>query len=376
MANYNGFIPPDTQLLSGDYTTSPSGTYYGITGGGFFWIVPGSNPAVAGCCTSGYAPLQTVSDANLGGWFSHMQTDGNFVLYTSASGTNSGQVIPIAATNSQQATPASSYFAQIGDDGSLKIIPGSGPNNIIGSSIYSVSNPNGAVTGISLSDVTYNFNDAKFTSVTGIAGGYVDLANTTDLPQQGIGQLNLTYSQSYSLSFSVADAVGESISATTTISLPGLAKEGLTIGISNQTTVTHGHSDTTTSAVQWAAGFRPTVPPLSTLRVELNGVNASYEVPFDWVGVATYESGVTANVIGKGTFKGSSEGNFQASVYCLISVLPSHCDPGASFLTPLEFSAVPEPASMLLLLGAMALGVATRNRRRFFTRVCETIPVR
>ncbi len=75
-----GYIPPNTELCNGDYTTSPSGAYYGDfvlqpvypSGDTYeFWIVPGSNPSVASCCL-GYNPLTTVSNANLGGFFAHM----------------------------------------------------------------------------------------------------------------------------------------------------------------------------------------------------------------------------------------------------------------------------------------------------------------
>jgi hypothetical protein len=360
MTSYPGYIPPDTILYTGDYTTSPSGTYYGITSGGFFWIVPGTNPGVAPCCTYGESPLSGIGGVDLGGYFTWLEPDGNLAVFTSATGTNTGFTFPIYATNSAQ-SDGLTYFAQVLDNGGLQIVNGTGPQNILGSPIFTSTNQYGAVTKIDLTNVIYDFTNAKFTGITGIAAGYVDLANGLNVPAPGDGELNLSYSQSYSLSFAVADSVGESISATTTISLPGLAKEGLTIGISNQTTVTKGHADTTTSTVQWSAGFRPNVPALSTVRVAVSGVNASYEVPYDWTGVATYASGITANVSGTGLFKGSSEGNFQASVSCLISVLPSQCDPGASFGIPLEFSPVPEPG----IAAVLALGlVATRLRRR------------
>ncbi|WP_170985111.1 PEP-CTERM sorting domain-containing protein [Roseomonas sp. AR75] len=322
--------------------------------------MPGSNPDVAGCCTNGWTPLSGLSDANLGGFFAHMQTDGNFVLYTSATGTNSGTVVPVAATQSQQQGSSTSYFAQVQDDGSFQVFSGSGPQDGNKSSIYTATNAQGAVTALDLQTVTYDFANAQFSNITGIAEAPVDLTNTTNLPQQGIGQLNLSYSQSYSLSFSVADSVGESITATTTVSLPGLAKEGLQVGVSNQTTVTHGRADTTTSTVQWVVGFRPTVPPLTTLRVQVNGVNAAYEVPFSWSGVATYEGGATADVVGSGMFKGASQGNFQATVSCLISVLPSHCDPGA-YQIPLTFTEVSEPGTMALLAVAL-IGVVAAGR--------------
>ncbi len=366
MASYAGYIPSNTILNAGDYMTSPSGTYYGISGGNQWWIVPGSNPSVAPCCTNGWTPpATTISDTYLANSFTAMQTDGNFVVYTSDTGTNTQPNYPVWATQSQQPGLPGQYIGILNDDGSFEIKAGPTPQDG-GITIWSATNsPFGAVSSIDLTSITYDFSNASFTSLVAVSAGHVDLSNDTVTPQEGYGILNLSWGESYSLSFSVADAVGESISATTTVGLPGIAKEGLSVGISNETTITHGRSDTTTTQILWQAGFTPTIQPFTTVRVEISGVIATYEVPYEWTGVATYAHGATANVVGTGVFTGGGRGNFTATATCTFSVLPYECDPGAVESVPIQFTPVPEPATAVMLATAlMSVAVARRFRGR------------
>lgn len=370
MVAYPGYIPPNTELHNGDYTTSPSGMYYGqfvtfsYSGGGFFfWIVPGSNPDVAPCCF-GYDPTSFLSNNYLGGYFVHMQTDGNFVVYTSATGLDQGTVIPVADTGTQQGY-SGAFFAQVGDDGSFTVYSGSGPSDNNGAlSPQPPNHSHGAVTGIDLTNITYDMGNAHILSQTGLGLYSAQFENPTSSPVQFVAQQNISYTQTASFSFSVADAVSEGISANVTWGIPGIAKDSIGFSITNTTTITHGHADSSSSQVTFIAGARPNVPAFETYDVSITGTQASYEIPYSWTGVATYGDGTKANVIGDGKFTGASEGNFQAVTTCVLAVLPQTCAPG-SIITPALISPVTEPGTaMLFPLAVLGSAVARRFRQR------------
>ncbi|MGD9616893.1 MAG: hypothetical protein AB7H90_20145 [Alphaproteobacteria bacterium] len=370
-ASYPAYIPPDTELFYNDYTTSPSGVYYAVfvsqtifpsTPSYEFWIVPGSNPSVAPCCL-GYNPLTILSDTSLGGFFAHMQPDGNFVVYTSATGTDQGTVIPVAATNSQQSA-GGPYFAQVGDDGSFTIYSGSDPVNFNNGPVYTAqNNSHGAVTSINLLDIDYDFSKANILSMTGVGWYNTDFVNPTDIPDQVVAQQNISYTQTATLTFSVADAIGESISGNVTFGVPGIVKDSLGFSITNTTTITHGKADSDSSTVTFIAGSRPVLPPHTTYNVQITGTEATYTIPYSWSGVATYEDGTTANVVGDGIFKGASQGNFLVTTTCVLAVLPQTCEPGSTTV-PALISPVDEPGAATIL--SMAL-VGFMAARRFFT---------
>ena len=364
---YPGYIPPDTELHYNDYTTSSSGTYYAVlvsqtiypsTPSYEFWVVPGSNPTVAPCCL-GYNPLTTLSDTSLGGFFAHMQTDGNFVVYTSATGSDQGTTIPVAATNSQQ-TGGGSYFAQVGDDGSFTIHSGSDPATDNGAVYTAVNNSHGTVTSINLLNLTYDFTKANILSETGVSKYNADFSNPTSIPIQQVAQTNISYTQTATLTFSVADAVSEGISGNLTVGIPGIAKDSLGFSITNTTTVTHGKADSESTTVTFIAGSRPTIPALETWNVQITGTSESYTIPYSWSGVATYQDGTTANVVGTGTFEGASEGNFQVTTTCILAVLPQTCEPGSTS-TPVTIFPAPEPSTVMILALAL-LGLMIGRR--------------
>jgi len=93
--------------------------------------------------------------------------------------------------------------------------------------------------------------------------------------------------------------------------MPGLFNSSLQVGITDSTTITHGQATTTSSQVSFTAGFRPEVPALTEYLVTVTGTQATYEVPYTWNGVATYDNGMTADVEGTGLLTGGSEGNFK-----------------------------------------------------------------
>lgn len=371
MATYTGFIPPGTTLYNNDYTTSPSGVYYGMfavnvgannqPNGYEFWIVPGSSPSVSGCC-NGYSPVVGQSDTNLGGFFARMESNGTLTVYTSATGTNQGTVLPVGAINTTQVAQPP-YFAQVGDDGSFTIYSGSAPtSNDNSGSVFSVNNSHGAVSSINLQSITYNYSKAAYTSQTGVGWLDADYTNSTSLPQQQDGTVNVSYNQTATLSFSVADAVGEGISANVTWGIPGIAKDSLGFQITNTTTVTHGHADSTSTTVSFTAGARPVVPPGETYNIKVTATAASYTIPYTWTGLATYADGTTAEVAGTGLFDGASQGDFQVTTTCI----SDNCSALLGSITqPAEIMPVPEPGTWLLFsLGLLALAGLRRMRRR------------
>ena len=169
MTVYSGYIPANTEMFPGDYTTSPSDLFYGaLDNSGNFWVVWGSNPTLdpipTSCCNQGYQVL-TANGANQGGFFVHMQTDGNFVSYTSTTGKDMGPLNQVvAATNSNQIPSNPPYFAQINDKGDFQIFQGtSAPPNT--NTIYGLidNDPPGTLTGITINHLNYDFsNDLQF----------------------------------------------------------------------------------------------------------------------------------------------------------------------------------------------------------------------
>ena len=149
MSELAGYVPNNAYMYLNDYTTSPSGVYYGtISAAGDFWIVPGTNPTNSPCCLGAMTAFTSFSTPpDLGGFFGHMQTDGNFVIYTSATGKDQGTVIPIGASNSNPSSPSPPYFAQVSDNGSFAIYQGSSPSNQ-GNAIFTANGFNSPVKSI------------------------------------------------------------------------------------------------------------------------------------------------------------------------------------------------------------------------------------
>lgn len=252
MTAYVGYIPANTTLYAGDYLTSPSGVWYAQVGPSpsspstnyNFNAFPGSSPTVSPG-SNGIWLLQPAANptADLDGFYLSMQGDGNLVLYTSATGQIAGTTLPIAASYTAYNIP---HFATLGDNGNLDVIPGLNPQNVYGSSNYTaeVDSP---VTSIELKSITYDFNAATLSGVTGVAKGSAKLFNASAQPQQGQAVLNIGYTRSDSFSFAVSNTVGVSISSSVSVGVPGLASGSLTVGITDSTTITKGQTQTTST---------------------------------------------------------------------------------------------------------------------------------
>lgn len=375
MTAYVGYIPANTTLYAGDYLTSPSGVWYAAVGPSpsspstsyNFNAYPGSSPTISP--GAGVWLLQPAANpnANLGGFYLSMQGDGNLVLYTSATGQIAGQTLPIAASNTAYNLP---HFATLGDNGNLDVIPGLNPQNVYGTSNYT-ADINTPVTAIELKSITYDFNAATLSGVTGVAKGTAKLFNKTEQPMQGQAVLNLSYTRTDSFSFAVSNTVGVTVSSSVSVGVPGLATGSLTVGITDSTTITKGQTKSTSTQVQFSVGFRPELPPLSEYEVTVTGQQASYAVPYTWEGVASYDGPLgpmTAPVVGTGVFNGASQGNFSATVSCVIAAPPTVCDPQAPFSIPL--TPVPEAGSAsLLAFGLLATMASQQWRRRRRRRI-------
>ncbi|MBV9748196.1 MAG: aerolysin family beta-barrel pore-forming toxin [Acetobacteraceae bacterium] len=358
---FSGYIPQNNQLPSWDgngvdsYVTSPSGVYFAqLAPNGLFAVDPGSNPTINPCCGNGIPVLSASNAPSIASRNMNMQNDGNFVMYQLNS---NGPSVPVAATNTNlQGSPP--YYAEITDAGNLVIGQGTDPAHSTGT-LKQINGFNSAVSSIDLTGITYDFSKAMFTGTNAVAAGSTKLQNTTDKPQTLIGNVTVEYTQSSSLSFAVANSVGVSISSTSTFGVPGISQESVTLGITASTTVTNGQATTTSIQDRYEAGAQPTVPANTTYEVSVTGTVASYDVPYTWTGVATYDNGMTADVEGTGLFTGGSEGNFTATLSCVSP--PQSCDDIAPVTIPLF--PVPEPATGALLPFAL-LGAAVARRLR------------
>lgn len=369
MTAYLGYIPPNTTLFAGDYLTSPSGVWYATIGpspnsitANNFMVRPGSNPTVAPGVGSLLLPDADNGNADLGGFYLSMQGDGNLVLYTSATGQAQGTTLPVVASGTNTGVP---HYAALADDGTFTMGPGQSPQTASGPVDY-IAYLGAPVSSIELDSLSYDFSAATLRDVSTVGKGAYTFVNTTELTQQGQGIVNISYTRSDSFSFAVSNTVGVTINSSVSVGVPGIAQTSLSVGITDSTTITKGQTETTSTQIQFSAGFRPSVPPLSEYLVTVTGQQATYDVPYTWTGIATYtgeEGSFTAPVVGSGVFTGSAEGNFVATVSCVIAVLPQTCDDVAPY--SITLSPVPEPATAALFaLGLLAAAVAARRRAR------------
>jgi hypothetical protein len=369
MTAYVGYIPPNTTLFAGDYLTSPSGVWYAAIGpspnsitANNFMLRPGSNPTVSPGVGSLLLPNADNGNANLGGFYLSMQGDGNLVLYTSPTGQMQGSTLPVAASGTNTGV---GHYAALADDGTFNMGPGLSPQTASGPVDYTAY-LGAPVTSVQLNSLSYDFNAATLRDVSTVGKGAYSFVNTTDLVQQGQGIVNISYTRSDSFSFAVSNTIGVTINSSVSVGVPGIAQTSLSVGITDSTTITKGQTQTTSTQIQFSAGFRPSVPPLSEYLVTVSGQQATYDVPYTWTGVATYtgeEGSFTAPVVGSGVFTGSAEGNFIATVSCVIAVLPQTCSDTGPYSIPLT-TPVPEPATATMFAAGLLCAAAVMRLRR------------
>lgn len=360
MTEYAGYVPNNSYMYLSDYTTSPSGVYYGvISAAGDFWIVPGTNPTNSPCCLGATTAFSGFSSSDLGGYFGHMQTDGNFVIYTSATGTDVGTVIPIGASNSNPSSPSPPYFAQVSDSGSFAIYQGSDPTNQ-GNAIFSADGFNSPVKSIVISGVAYDTDNASVeSSPITVHTPYVN-TNDTSSPLQGNDLTQFSWTRSASYSFNTSSTVGTNISGSAGINIFGFSLGGSVTAV-NSTTISHGQATTTSSTQSDTIGARPTVPAFSQYTTYITATTGTFTIPYTWEGVATYENGMTANVSGTGVYSGADTGDFVTTTVC--DYQPGGC-PAIPLVTYGAFrETVPEPATVALM-AVMLLGLTAVRRFR------------
>ena len=324
-------------------------------------VRPGSNPTVAPGVGSLLLPDADNGNADLGGFYLSMQGDGNLVLYTSATGQAQGTTLPVVASGTNTGVP---HYAALADDGTFTMGPGQSPQTASGPVDY-IAYLGAPVSSIELDSLSYDFSAATLRDVSTVGKVCLHLRQHHRADAAGQHRQHQLY-RSDSFSFAVSNTVGVTINSSVSVGVPGIAQTSLSVGITDSTTITKGQTETTSTQIQFSAGFRPSVPPLSEYLVTVTGQQATYDVPYTWTGIATYtgeEGSFTAPVVGSGVFTGSAEGNFVATVSCVIAVLPQTCDDVAPY--SITLSPVPEPATAALFaLGLLAAAVAARRRAR------------
>ena len=372
-------------MFAGDYLASTDGLYYGFldtTGAysgtpGLFLIAPGSNPTIApvviGCITCSY-PITTTPSLNLGGFFAKMGSDGNFVIYTSATGKDQGTVIPVSSTQSGQSPASPPYYATIQDNpkngndgGSFIIYQGVSPDQT-NPLMQDAQNIIGSMTGITLSGgasgtgIDYDFSKAKAGKVLAVASQITPVTNFTSQTQQVKVNLSLSYTDTSSFNFQVSDATGISISSSVSVGVPGVVGTSLRFGVTSSTTISKGQTTTTSNSTTFQVGVRPDVPPGYTYDAYLTGEDVSFEVPYTWTGVATYAGGATARVSGSGIYEGDVTGYLHAIIFCADAPPGSPACPSI----PISDTAVgilAEPSTAMMLPIALLGAVIARRRR-------------
>ncbi len=284
MTVYHGYIPSGGQLICWRLRHIPDGLYYGFldtTGAysgtpGIFLVAPGSNPTVApvvsSCIYCSY-PVTTTPFANLGGFFAQMGTDGNLVVYSSATGKDQGVVVPVSSSMTGQSPAAPPYYATIQDNpshgndgGSFIVYQGNYPDQT-NPLILDAQNIVGSMTSITLSGgasgtgIDYNFGAATVGKVLAVSSQNTPITNYTSQTQQFNVNLSLSYTDTSSFNFQVSDATGVSISSSVSVGVPGVVGSSLQFGVTSSTTISKGQTTTTSNSTSFQVGVRPNVPP-------------------------------------------------------------------------------------------------------------------
>jgi hypothetical protein len=381
---YQGYIPSGSEMFAGDYVTSPDGLYYGFldTTGmysgtpGLFLIAPGSNPTIApvvsNCIYCSY-PVTTTPSSNLGGFFARMGSDGNLVVYSSATGKNQGTVVPVSSSMTGQSPSTPPYYATIQDNpkngnngGSFIFYQGTYPDQTH-PLILDAQNIIGSMTGITLSGgasgtgIDYDFAAAKAGKVLAVASQITPVTNYTSQTQQFNVNLSLSYTDTSSFNFQVSDATGISISSSVSVGVPGVVGTSLQFGVTSSTTISKGQTTTTSNSTTFQVGVRPEVPPGYTYNAYLTGEDVSFVVPYTWSGVATYAGGATAKVSGSGIYEGDVTGYLHAIIFC------ADAPPGSPACPSIPISDMPvnilaEPSTAMILPIALLGAVIARRR--------------
>ncbi|MBV9537765.1 MAG: hypothetical protein JOY70_02400 [Acidisphaera sp.] len=405
MTVFQGSIASGTTFNDGDSLVSPDGLYnffidetgaYGSGPGVGYVGVGATPPNLATCGTNCVVPVSNTPQVDLGKYFAAWDSGGNFNVYTSASGTNTGQVAlvsPILTSNGFTGP----FYATIEDQplnqqthntgSTLVLYQGTYPNQSTplvqgGQSIV------GPITGIDLQSVTYDFAHAQVSNTTNVVFGSVANYNDTPPPpqtQQYNQNVNVSDTISSTFSFNTASTVSDAISSKVSIGIPEIGSTSLSFTETQSTTVSHGQATTVSRTVQYQAGARPEVPYLHEYETIVTGDTATYNIPYTYTGLAHYQGGAEAEVTGTGVFTGGSSGNFFVATYdCMyIKGCPPIPPPPAEL--PSQWTLVdpstanhylylvPEPSQTVFLPATALLAVLAIRRARMPTRTRDSL---
>lgn len=345
MTVYQSYIPTGTYLYQGDGIASPSNVYWMVLQFG------GDNVVYTGSFgTSLDFPVWSTGtpSINYGTFFNIMQADGNFVEWTATTQNNIVET-RVWETNTGGAT--GNYFASLSDSGEFAVYQGIDPSQP-GAKLFSnsVNNP---VTGINLTNLTYDLDKATFSSPTTIHGELETTLNTTDTPQLTKLNLSLSYTKSHTWSWNLSESLTAGISSTTDVGVPGLASEKIQISVSETTAISKGESSSQSESKTFNAEADLTVPAFSEYGAQITAQHVTFNVPYTFEGIATYQSGITGTVNGSGIFNGGDATIFMITFSCLDT--PGGCE---YVIVPPPTSAIPAPEPMTLLLLPTALVAA------------------
>lgn len=344
MTSFNSYLPSETIMKADSLLRSPSGVYYATQqGDGNFVVFRGSDFGHTG----GAAWDTGVPSLNNEAYFSKMQGDGNFVVYTAPSGVFAGNgVTPVWSTGTNVGN--GSYFASLADTGEFAVYVGE-PGNA-GAKLFS-NGVNDPVTGISLTSIDYDFDSAVIGSPGDISGTSTRLRNLTPNAQEYNVSLELSFEKTNSWSWDLSQSLTVGMSSTSKLEVPGFADEEFSVSVEEETTFSAGQGGSSSESKTFSGSNTITVPANSVYESTIVGQHAKFDVPYTFEGLATYQSGATAPIVGSGIFNGADGANFEITTSCISSA--SGCTPAVLPNVP-ALPTVPVPTSSLLLITALA----------------------
>jgi hypothetical protein len=279
-------------------------------------------------------------------------------------GPNQQLVWSMPTTSTAITSPAS--MVQLGDNGAVSFVTGS-------STINATPNWNVPTNSFAIQSVKYDFDDLTAGTPTNVTGDALSATNNTEETQTDSLQLGLDYTKTTSFAFTLGESVTLSVSSSTEVDVPGVAKETATWGLSETTNLSDTFTTTTSQAISYAVTSNLDVPPGETYSTEIIGTQEQASIPYTAYGTFTYSNGVTADGTTTGVFNGVDTGNFQLIDSC-VSDCPSGSlgqtlpAPNGHYTLPRGYLPVPEPRMAFPLLAAGWGTLELLRRRRVYRR--------
>lgn len=339
------------------YITSPSGVYVAyLTPTVQFEVQRGSTPNPSGNNGVWATPQLNIGTPQYPS--ANLFPNGEFDLYGNS---NSPAYVVSPRTGDRSGATLS-----LSDSGTLTINQGRSPGPL-GAQYFS-NNISDPVTSIALSDINYDLAHPTNTKITQVSAASNLLKNNTAQTQPIATSLSLSYTKTSSWNFGVSEAISLGLKSTSSVGVPGIGQESAELSLTSTTTISSGTGQSDSVATGFGIGIPANVPAFSTYQTKLSGMTETFDVPYTWDGVATYSTGATADIHGRGVFSGGDTGDFTAEIDCIST--PGGCPTGPVFLEPVGPGSgvptpVPEPGSLPLLSAAL---MAMAGIRRLWTR--------